>query len=134
MRGFCPLKVSQIYVVVNICNQIRTKIHLIHLLQSLHRVHMTPLNLLLHVQVMRYVQPCHQHHPMLSDMSVVMHDQMRTIDSMAHLSESLQHVASRLDMMMLDPHLVHQIRTRCQARQLEPVSYTHLTLPTTRHG
>jgi len=81
MRGFSPLKVSQIYVVVNICNQIQTKIHLIHPLQNLHRVHMTPLNLLLHVQVMQYVQPYHQHHPMLLDMSVVMHDQMRTIDS-----------------------------------------------------
>ena len=121
MRGFCPLKVSQIHVVVNICNQIRTKTHLIHLPQSLHRVHMMPLNLLLHVQVMQRVQPYHQHHPMLLDISVVMHDQMRTIDSMAHLSESLQRVASHLDMMMLDLHSIHQIRIRCQARQLEHI-------------
>ena len=121
MRGVCPLKVSLIYVVVNICNQIRTKIHSIHLLQSLHRVHMMPLNLLLHVQVMRYVQPCPQHHPMLLNMSVVMHDQMRTIDSMARLNKSSQSVASHLDMMMLDLHLVHQIRIRCQARQLEHI-------------
>ena len=119
MRGFCPLKVSQIYVVVNICNQIRTKIHLIRPLQSLHRVHMTPLNLLLHVQVMRYVQPCHQHHPMLLDMSVVMHDQMRTIDSKARLKESSQRVASHSNKSMLGLHLIRQIRTRCQARQLE---------------
>ena len=118
MRGFCPLKVSQIYVVVNICNQIRTKIHLIHPLLRLHRVRMTPLSLLLHVQVMRYVQPYHQHHPMLLDMSVVMHDQMRTIDSMARFNKSLQSVASHSSMLMLGLHLVHQIRTRCQARQL----------------
>ena len=118
MRGFCPLKVSQIYVVVNICNQIQTKIHLIHPLQSLHRVHMMPLNLLLHVPVMRYVQPYHQHHPTLLNMSVVMHDQMIIIDSMARLNNSLQSVASHLDMMMLGLHFVHQIRTRCQARQL----------------
>ena len=93
MRGFCPLKVSQIYVVVNICNQIQTKIHLIHLPQSLHRVHMMPLNLLLHVLVMQYVQPYYQHHPTLSNMNVAMHVQMKTIDSKAHLNKlSLIHI------------------------------------------
>ena len=121
MRGFCPLKVSQIYVVVNICNQIRTKIHSIYLLQSLHKVHMTPLSLLLHVQVVQYVQPYHQHHPMPLDMSVVMHDQMRTIDSKARLRESLQHVTSHSNRLMLGLHLIHQIRTQCQARQLEHI-------------
>ena len=121
MRGFCPLKVSQIYVVVNICNQIRTKIHSIHLPQSLHRVHMTPLSLLLHVQVVQYVQPYHQHHPTLLDMNVVMHDQIRMIDSMARLNKSSQSVASHSNKLMLDLHLIHQIRTRCQARQLEHI-------------
>ena len=122
MRGFSPLKVSQIYVVVNICNQIRTKIHLIHLLQSLHRVHMTPLSLLSHVLVMQYVQPFHQHQTTLLDMSVVMHDQMRTIDSKARMRESSQHVAFHLVMLMLELHLIHQIRIRYQARQLERIS------------
>ena len=121
MRGFCPLKVSQIYMVVNICNQIRTKIHLIRPLQSLHRVHMTPLSLLLHVRVMQCVQPFHQHQTTLLNMSVVMHDQMRTIDSMARLRESLQSVASHLNKLMLGLHLIHQIEIQCQARQLEHI-------------